>query len=95
MDAQTVTQLDRPLTADDVPWTLPAIEHLEDLDELGLTEAETQAYVHDLQRDLEAMRTTVYVALAENARLTRTLQRQSDTIRTQHDIIKRLMEPTA
>jgi hypothetical protein len=83
------------ITADEIPWKLPPIEHLEDLDELGLTEAETQDYIHDLQCDLESVRTTLYVALAENARLTRVVERQSETIRTQNDIIKRLMEPAA
>jgi hypothetical protein len=46
------------------------------------------------------MRTTLYVALADNARLTRLVKQQTaairkknDIIRTQDNIIRRLMEP--
>jgi len=72
---------ERLLSADEIPWSLAPIKHLEDRDLLGMTESEIWDYVRSLQSELRIVRQFVRILLAEIQSLATRLKRANAFIR--------------
>lgn len=78
----------RELPVDEICWTPAVVNRLESVDLLTLDANTLFLHARDLHAELTAMRQVLSEALGTIARLTRHLDRQTDTVIRLHDLLR-------